>query len=360
MVVRITRYVKNPGSWIDYEIHFDNDVVHCVRYRRLCKLYIDCVRSVKTNAKLGQENASIAGLPPFPPKIVFISKPQIERRRELLENWIQAIAKLPQTNCVYQQYANFVSECKAQSVTSEEKRQLPVFFLDGSFVSVITNGKRVSETVAKSLQFPSALHKKFCIYLQINTSQGWQLKHRLRPYDQVFEYLKPTTRLCFTRDFWNATVDQALLESAKGSEFLQAEAKFHFKSGGLIARTELEENYLQQFLDENKPESFLHLARCQPYYGCFTFGPLHCSYPAPQTKCFVVVGDFKLRFRIFHRDALEATISTRHIAYTKVSTDRKVLKVHLQKELESLRAISFITSDASLISSIIASMLDPV
>ena len=186
---KIPRFLKNSGGWIDFEIHFTEDFVHRARYRylniffsiseaafsQLGKLYVDCVRSVRINAKLRQENTSIAGLPPFPPKIVFISHQKLEQRRAQLENWLQAIASLPHNSCIYQQYANFVrycnldeqkgcekstthflrhstysmnnmkiSECKAKSSFYVDKKEIKVFFLDGSFVSILTNGKRLS------------------------------------------------------------------------------------------------------------------------------------------------------------------------------------------------------------------------
>lgn len=358
---KIPRFLKNSGGWIDFEIHFSDDLVHCARYRQLGKLYVDCVRSVRINAKLRQENTSIAGLPPFPPKIVFISHQKLEQRRVQLQNWLQAIASLPHTSCIYQQYANFVSECKAKSSFYVDKKEIKVFLLDGSFVSILTNGKRLAESVAKALDFPSNLCRKFAIYLQINTSgsSSWQLHKKLRSFDQAFDYLKPRTRLCFTRDFFSPAIDYELGQSEKGFNFLFNEAKFHYLSGSLIPRTELDDEYFKKFLDENKEENFLELARCQPYYGCFTFGPLFCSLPNEGTKCLLTIGDYKVRIRIFLQNALEATLSIRHIAFASVSTDSTSLKLQLKPDFPKISSIIFTTSDAQLISSMISSMLDP-
>ncbi|CAG5106351.1 Oidioi.mRNA.OKI2018_I69.chr1.g2804.t1.cds [Oikopleura dioica] len=356
---KIPRFLKNPGGWIDFEIHFSDDLVHCARYRRLGKLYIDCVRSVRINAKLRQENTSIAGLPPFPPKIVFINHQKLERRRALLEEWLQAISSLPQTSCIYQQYANFVSECKAKSSSCVEKKEIQVFFLDGSFVSIVTNGKRLAESVSKALNFPPNLCRKFAIYLQINTSTSWQLHKKLRSFDNALDYLKPRTRLCFTRDFFCPSIDYELGQFEEGFRFLFNEAKHNYLSGTLIPRTQLDDDYFKRFLGEQKEENFLELAKCQPYYGCFTFGPLLCSLPNEETKCILTIGDFKVRIRIFLHNALEATISIRHIAYTSVSTDSMSLKLHLKQDFPKVSSIIFTTSDAQLISSMISSMLDP-
>ena len=37
-----------------------------------------------------------------------------------------------------------ISECKAESSFYVEKKEIKVFFLDGSFVSLATNGKRLA------------------------------------------------------------------------------------------------------------------------------------------------------------------------------------------------------------------------
>ncbi|CBY42237.1 unnamed protein product, partial [Oikopleura dioica] len=326
---KIPRFLKSSGGWIDFEIHFSEDLVHCARYRRLGKLYVDCVRSVRINAKLRQENTSIAGLPPFPPKIVFISHQQLEQRRILLQNWLQAIASLPHTSCIYQQYASFVSECKAKSACYNDKKEIKVFFLNDSFVSIVTNGKRLAESVAIALDFPSNLCRKFAIYLQIKASGSWQLHKKLRSFDQAFDFLKPRTRLCFTRDFFSPAIDYELGQSEKGFSFLFNEARFHYLSGSLIPRTVLDDDYFKKFLDENKEENFLQLARCQPYYGCFTFGPLLCSLPNEGTKCLLTIGDYKVRIRFFLQNAFEATLSIRHIAFASVSTDSISMKLQL-------------------------------
>ena len=43
-----------------------------------------------------------------------------------------------------------ISECKAESSFYVEKKEIKVFFLDGSFVSIVTNGKRLA---GKSFNF---------------------------------------------------------------------------------------------------------------------------------------------------------------------------------------------------------------
>ena len=124
-----------------------------------------------------------------------------------------------------------ISECKAKSSFYVDKKEIKVFLLDGSFVSILTNGKRLAgktisfikkitklaESVAKALDFPSNLCRKFAIYLQINTSgsSSWQLHKKLRSFDQAFDYLKPRTRLCFTRDFFSPAIDYELGQSGK-------------------------------------------------------------------------------------------------------------------------------------------------
>ena len=66
------------------------------------------------------------------------------------------------------------------------------------------------------------------------------------------------------------------------------------------------------------------------------------SEPIQGTKCVLTIGDFKVRIRIFLRNALEATISIRHIAYTSVSTDSTSLKLHLKPVRSEKRQFNLI------------------
>lgn len=45
------------------------------------------------------------------------------------------------------------SECKAKSTSCVEKKEIQVFFLDGSFVSIVTNGKRLAGEAPFQLLF---------------------------------------------------------------------------------------------------------------------------------------------------------------------------------------------------------------
>lgn len=49
-----------------------------------------------------------------------------------------------------------ISECKAKSSFYVDKKEIKVFFLDGSFVSILTNGKRLA---GKTISFIKKLRK---------------------------------------------------------------------------------------------------------------------------------------------------------------------------------------------------------
>ena len=71
-----------------------------------------------------------------------------------------------------------------------------------------------------------------------------------------------------------------------------------------------------------------HFPRSAPLGQLLT--PGCSSLPNEGTKCLLTIGDYKVRIRIFLQNALEATLSIRHIAFASVSTDSTSLKLQLK------------------------------
>lgn len=374
MLLTIPSFARNPGGWIEYHVFVDTEYQAGVRYRQLEKLYRDCLKSckivAKTNSDEGDElRRQSQRIPAFPPKKFFkLNDKQANERRIRLQNWLVALTQVPQSHPALQQLQSFLSLQQQNTFQSSGETDLSIYLLDGSFLTVSINAE--SDVIKCALEQLNLthFHSSFALYIMRQVNDEWAIYRKLYKFESAYVSIKRLIgidmkmRLTLIRDYWNPKIDEQLIKSDSGLNFLHAECLNSYRQNWLIANDLQTDDALRGFLHSGDKLNFVNLCRAQQYYSCLQFGPMFCDYPVHRTPCLVNIGDYKLFIRVLIESEIkQVTIPMRQIKawrVTKTNSLPTAISIEAALSRSSQIWIEFLTPNSMVISSMLYTMIN--
>jgi len=374
MLLTIPSFARHLGGWIEYHVYVDAEYQAAVRYRSLEKLYRDCLRSCKIVAKsTNVENAKelrrqSAQIPPFPPKKLFkLNDKQAQDRRLRLQNWLVALTQLPQSHPALQQLQSFLSIQQQKTFHADDEPELSVYLLDGSFISVTVGAD--GDVIGAALSQLKLAHfaRHFALYIMRLNGDAWHVYRKLYRFESANVSIKRLLdvdhemRLTLVRDYWNANIDEQLIQTQSGLNLLYAECLSAWRQQWLICRDLPTEKHLASLVGSKR--DFVNLCRAQHYYSCLQFGPMFCDYPTNRTPCLINIGDYKLYLRLLlDNDVIkQVIIPMRQIRGWRVIKSNGVataISIETSISRSSQVWVELVTRDAMVMSSMLYTMIN--
>eukprot|EP00041_Stephanoeca_diplocostata_P007025 m.97100 g.97100 ORF g.97100 m.97100 type:complete len:500 (-) comp16686_c0_seq1:188-1687(-) len=286
------RVGRAPAKYVSYNVHI-NGTYHCsARYSTFQKLH----ERLKKQYGAGC-------LEQFPPKQMFYLKPeQAHFRRYQLQNWLQKIGAQPLIVQGETFQTFLLNAQKEVQKGPEEDVQLEIFLVNGKSVTVdIMSTDQtfdVLETVIQLIGMNPNLTYYFALYL-VKDSTGKVTIRRLQDFESPYISLRRAAednRIMLRTAYWNQDCTVELHQDPIALNLIYIETIADIKKGWITVTDDVADD-LAQYRAQKDREAFLNIAKTLKGFGSQCFGETITSFPEPNSKCTVFLGNSELTFQ---------------------------------------------------------------
>jgi len=278
-----------PTKYLSYNVHI-NGTYHCsARYSTLSAL----------NDRLKKQYGQ-GCLEQFPGKNLFYMKPdQAHFRRYQLQVWLQKIGAQPLIvqGESFQQF--LLNAQKEVQKGPEEACSLAIYLVNGKKIEVEINStdqtNDVLEVAISTIGVRPEFTYYFALYL-VEDEVGKVTVRRMQDFESPYISLKRATQgnvIQLRTAFWDQQVADTLYDDQIALNLLYIETIADIKRGWISVEDDVADD-LAQFRAQKQREEFLKIARKLKGFGNKSFGEGNVSFPTPESKAQVLLGNNEL------------------------------------------------------------------
>ncbi|XP_063807423.1 sorting nexin-31 [Pseudophryne corroboree] len=279
------------GSYLLYSVYLDGFILFKVRYKDL-NFWDEQMHRVFGNR-----------LPKFPPKyFLAMTKPMVDKRRLMLETYLQKIVSDPVVSGS-EIFITFFKKLQLDTFkVSTRKLIIGMYLPDGRQVKVDTQtsdtADRVLEAALYKLHVSRELMEYFCLFITHKASNGdftvvKRLAHFEIPFMTIWNIHDDRFQIDIRKRYMNPYTDVMLMGCIAAVDLLYAQAVQELEMKW-CRPTEEQIQKLQNFIKIDNKVQFLQLMQQVEHYGHLQLGPCTTNHPETNTTVTVSVGSHGL------------------------------------------------------------------